>query len=289
MLFCLAVFARLAAAMRTCRVQFKLRPFVDMLGATATVLGQAAVLAGRPTATDRVKELDHLYARAVSLDWETRERKGAVLSSALWGATDVIREMSWPGSAEAWLKVSQKVIDDWPHAGDKAFDNRDFPMHTLFMAFESKWSERERGEVLERLVPGLQKLLRRGTLGDLADLHFSFRELVTGDRHSRLSGDTGAATPVLDASVERVAPQIVRAAADRVAQWQREKKVTNDLGWGGALSGQETVELIKTLMDRGRDRARLAQEFMPTIDVLGDAGLTGTAASARAYIRMLVG
>jgi hypothetical protein len=143
--------------------------------------------------------------------------------------------------------------------------------------------------VLEKLVPGLQKLFRCGTLGDLADFHFSFRELVTGDRHARLSGEAGATRPAIDASVERVAPRIVRAAADRIAQWRREKKESNELGWGGVLSGQETVELMKLVIDRGRDRARLAQEFMPSIDVLANAGLTGTAASARAYIRTLVG
>jgi hypothetical protein len=261
----------------------------EAIQATATVLGQAAVLVSRPTATVRIKELDHLYNRAFAVDWKTSHLKGTVLSSALWGATEVIGQLSWPGSTDAWLKVAQKVIEDWPHAGDNAFDKDDFPMHTLFMAFESKWSERECGEVLEKLVPGFQKLFRCGTLGDLAEFHFSFRDLVTGDRHGRLSGGAGVTRPAIDASVEHVAPLIVRAAADRIAQWQREKKVSNDLGWGSALTGQETVELMKVVIDRGSDRARLAQEFMPSIDVLADAGLTGTAASARAYIRTLVG
>ena len=110
------------------------------LQATATVLGQAAVLVSSPTATDRMKELGQLYNRALTVAWNTRERTGTVLSSVLSGATEVIREMSWPGLTDAWLKVARKVIDDWPHASDEAFDNHDFPMHTLFMAFESKWS-----------------------------------------------------------------------------------------------------------------------------------------------------
>jgi hypothetical protein len=100
------------------------------------------VLVSSPTATERMKELGQLYNRALAADWKTSERTGSVFSAVLWGATGVIREMSWPGSTDAWLKIAQKVIDGWPHAGDDAFDKHDFPVHTLFMALESEWSAR---------------------------------------------------------------------------------------------------------------------------------------------------
>jgi hypothetical protein len=79
--------------------------------------------------------------------------------------------------------------------------------------------------------------------------------------------------------------ELYRASADRVAAWRAAGTTTRDFGWGAALTGHETADLIRAVLEAASDRDYLRRELPPLIDSLAENGSPGIATELRVMLR----
>lgn len=184
--------------------------------------------------------------------------------------------------ATEWLSLVKWGINRWLDAGPDVNDTRHLPNAPIRFVREHAWSR----DVLEYLLVELNDLLIRifheGGLGEFNLVHFECTERVD---NARIVAEIGETLPVVAFLSDGQRLGLCRASAERVADWRREGKKTNDLGFGSSLTGQDTKRLIEKCFAHSGDRNHVRRELATIVDILADAGLRNVANELRATLR----
>jgi hypothetical protein len=135
--------------------------------------------------------------------------------------------------------------------------------------------------LLEGMADTVRRVITEVALGGFYTIHHELTKL--------LKHDEAEASDSLAAAARSLPPEIMirfcRASAERVAQWRKEGKTTNDIAYGHSLSGGSTSELIALTFESAADREHARRELAPIIDILADAGLRDIASQLRSKLR----
>jgi hypothetical protein len=128
------------------------------------------------------------------------------------------------------------------------------------------------------------RIMRDGAFADFCWLHHEIRGLLRGDRQ----GPKSQVIPLdkADFSDEQLI-ELCRVSAVRVATWQAAGTTTRDFGWAAALTGNETADLIRAVLEAASDRNYLRRELPPIIDRLAEHGNPGIATELRLVLRRI--
>jgi hypothetical protein len=262
--------------------------FEDGIRYVAELLGQAAMVVGLENGGSKqlATDVHTLFGEAIGradIDGDVVNR---ILTGMLWGAAQYALncESISPALAESWLRTVNDVISKWRFDRSQKDDGTLFPIHAMSNMLDSKSSP----EVLQMLVEGTSRafecLVRQGSLTDFFSIHHILSSTISG-RAKSVSVSACTRKILLSKPLEEILLSLCQASVDRVCKWKQEGKTTEDLGWGKALNGSDSVELIKIVIDATPDQNQLAVQLMPLADLLADAGLQGIAADLRTHLR----
>ncbi|MEX2287742.1 MAG: hypothetical protein WD648_11675 [Planctomycetaceae bacterium] len=188
--------------------------------------------------------------------------------------------------ATEWLSLTNWGINEWLELGTDVNDTRHLPSTPVRFARQHAWSGNVLGYVLTELNDLLIRILREGGLGEFNSIHFELNESV---ENKNIVAETGNRPsnrlPVVAFMSDGQRLEICRASVDRVADWRRQDKKTNDLVYGSSLSGQDSKKLIENCFDFAKDRNYVRREMVTIVDVLADAELRHIANALRIKLR----
>jgi hypothetical protein len=152
----------------------------------------------------------------------------------------------------------------------------------ITMVLAQIWPEGLRRRMLSVLQACFLRILHDGVFADYGRLHHDIRVLLRGDGQ-------GAKSRVIpldkgDFSDEQLI-ELCRASVERVVKWRAVGTTTRDFGWGAALTGRQTGDLIRTVLEAANDRNFLRRELPPLIDRLAEIGNPEVATELRVMLR----
>lgn len=241
-----------------------------------------------------VEELDELQVISAWFD-EIRSERGlsvevrqSLITSILASAERNIAMCEQPMKRHAseWVSLTNWGITEWLGLGADVHDTRHLPSAPVRFAREHVWSSEMLCYVLTELHDLLIRILREGGLGEFNSIHFELNEpVVNNDIVAETSKSSSGKLPVVAFMPDSQRLEICRASVDRVADWRREGKTTNDLAYGSSLSGQDSKKLLENCFDFSKDRNHVRRELVTIVDVLADAGVRNIANELRIKLR----
>ena len=120
--------------------------------------------------------------------------------------------------------------------------------------------------MLTRLSDTLALIVRQGGLGNFFSIHF---ELVRNTENSQLLESIDA-LPVLAFLDDQCRIDICLASTERLVEWSRAQKTTNDLAYGSSISGHDTSKLIECCIDYCDDKNFTRRELSKCVDLLSE-------------------
>jgi hypothetical protein len=263
--------------------------YEDGLRYVAQLLGEAAITVGLQgdSANERVMEVHRLLEEVLArkdMDVDIVDR---ILDGVLWGATDYAlnRDAITPSLADAWLRTVDRVVSNWRFDQSQGDDGGHFPIHALSNMIDGRRSGEVRQRVFRGILEAFEKIIRQGSLMDFCTIHFSLSMLISGRGRPAPAESSSDDHLAITEVTEGLLLGLCRASVVRVSEWKRQGKTSKDVGWSRGLDGIDSVALIKTLFDVGRDRDRLERQLAPLADILADASLQGIAADLRTHLR----
>lgn len=185
--------------------------------------------------------------------------------------------------ASEWVALTCWGIGEWLDSSADVEDTRHLPSGPVRFARHHIWSSDVLRYVLTELHALLIRIVRSGGLGEFYSIHFELTEHV---ENKYIANETSSAKlPVVAFMSDDERLAICRASVNRVAEWRREGKTTNDLAYGSSLSGQDSKELIINCFEFAKDRDHVRREFVTIVDALADANLRHVANELRTTLR----
>jgi hypothetical protein len=257
----------------------------QMVNRLGRALGHASLRGlGQSDPGEGVWQLAGLYARVQQsppADPATREE---LIRGILFGAMDLLQDESSRTAARgtAWAAMVGWACTAWTGFGDTAEDKDRFPVLAVTALLARPWPEDLRRQLIASLREPLLRIVREGTLADFCWLHHEVQVLLRGDGQ-------GASSRVIPLARGEVSDEqllgLCRASADRVVSWRQRGKTTRDFGWATAITGQQTADLIRAVVNAASDRDYLRRELPPVIDRLAEAGSPVIATELRLHLR----
>lgn len=181
--------------------------------------------------------------------------------------------------AKVWLALVEWGLNDWLASGEER--NDDLPVLPVSVMREMRWGRDEQLFIMQGLADVLLRIVSETELGAFYEVHYELRKLLEDEPEGRTVVSDRAAMMVLTPWLL----QVCRASAERVAEWRREGRTTNDLAYVFSVSGDNTKDLILRVFDSAIDRENVRRELVPVVDILADAGLRDTASVLREKLR----
>ncbi|NLS98066.1 MAG: hypothetical protein GXX96_38540 [Planctomycetaceae bacterium] len=273
------------------RLLFRAMPnseLAEIVNRVANQIGYAVVAdRGNEAAAPEFLALTDILSAHKSHPVENAQTEENFVNGLLRGSTHCLEEspMLTVRHAEGWLEIVNWGIQRWPSFASGS-DNDRFPLHSVFTGLWRPWPDPVRAYVYHELEDGLLHIVRQGTLGDFCMLHYELRNELEGKRR-RQSVLQGSGKPALLESgfTDQYLVRFCQESAARVSRWRAEGKRSDDLGWMGGPSGQDTAQLIEKVIEHGRDRDYLRRMLPSIIDTLSEAECTTLAAKLRIGVR----
>lgn len=243
------------------------------------VIGNAVVrYRGSGEDAKELEEISRWYDQLAE-DCPTEESvRFSLIASILEGAKSFLGTVKLleDRHAEVWLALITWGLNTW--LNQEEGQKNHLPVRPVTDVREMHWNVSQRAFLLEGIVDVLLRLVSEADLGGFYEVHYELRKLLEDDTSKR---SEVVACPLSDKTLLRCC----RASAERVAQWWREGKTTNDLAYRFSLSGDNTSELLTLVFNIANDRENARREIAPIIDILADAGLRDTASQLRNKFR----
>jgi len=185
--------------------------------------------------------------------------------------------------ASEWVALTCWRIGEWLDSSADGEDTRHLPSGLVRFARHHMWSSKVLRYVLSELHALLIRIVRSGGLGEFYFLHFELNKNIENKHIAEEISSAKLPVVAFMSDDERLA--ICRASVNRVAEWRREGKTTNDLAYGSSLSGQDSKELILNCFKFANDRDHVRREFVTLVDALADANLRHVANELRTTLR----
>jgi hypothetical protein len=209
-------------------------------------------------------------------------------SGLLWGASSRLGSVESLTSrhAECWLPLVKWSLGEWLSINDDQ-DGDQIPIHPVMDVLEFRWPHETETDIYNDLTPYFVRIIEEAGLSTFCMFHFLVCQQLKGEsRARRASPDHRDSPPFSRFPIpDDVLVRLSCASAQRIARWAAEGKKTNDWGFAGTLSGQETAELMRLAFGEAADRAFVRRGLAPCIDVIADAGLTELANDLRLFVR----
>ena len=258
----------------------------ESLEQLSRAIGHNYVASGQDSRTEGVAFLRSAFERALAMEWEDASSLASFLHGSLIGATEYLRShpSDFGDLVDSWIDTMELCVAKWPFDRLLEVEGK-FPVTSLLASFDMKHAPGGREDLLWRLGHVFDAIVRSGDLPAYCDLHFGLRQILEGKWRttdgSRRQEEGIAITP----AVEDVLLMLCRSSVEQVVEWNRQSKVTDDLGWRSAIDGRDSAELLKLSLGLSRDKPRMKRELSPLVDQLADLGFTNLAAGLRAEMR----
>ena len=135
--------------------------------------------------------------------------------------------------------------------------------------------------MLKAHVKIFASIIANGGLAEFFEIHYELTNHVESPVIVKKFG-LHPAVSFLDDS-ERI--ELCSCSVRRLCAWQKEKKTTNDLGYGSSLYGVETEKLLSICMDYADDKSFVRRELANSIDSISNADLREVANRLRLRLR----
>ena len=191
-----------------------------------------------------------------------------LISAVLNKLNEVLIEAETKLLAQANFWASQCIwgLSEWIRLSDKEDDTTHLPNSPVRFIRQNAWSRDVAETMLTRLSDTLALIVRQGGLGNFFSIHF---ELVRNTENSQLLESIDA-LPVLAFLDDQCRIDICLASTERLVEWSRAQKTTNDLAYGSSISGHDTSKLIECCIDYCDDKNFTRRELSKCVDLLSE-------------------
>jgi hypothetical protein len=231
-----------------------------------------------------VRQLSELFLRLQQAPPEHASTREALIRGLLFGAFDLFKDqrLRTPPRADAWAALVVWACSSWPWSQEPTEKPERFPILPVTAVLALSWPEGLRRRMISVLQGCFLRIMRDGAFADFCWLHHEIRGLLRGDGQ----GTKSRVIPLDKGDFsDELLIELCRASADRVAAWRAAGTTTRDFGWGAALTGHETADLIRAVLEAASDRNYLRRELPPLIDRLAEHGSPGIATELRLLLR----
>lgn len=193
----------------------------------------------------------------------------AWLHGVVWGAAERLRmrKQRTERLATAWQAIAGPALDTALSLAPNG-ERIEGLLQGVMLGLELGWPDSIRAGLYDSIGPSLECVIRGGTLGDVAWLHYLLGRELDGDLEGNAAqpGET-ASQPMRVVPRDELLVGFCRASVERVREWAAQKQTTDDLGWVSMLSGRDTAELIRKVFQAGhQDRQYIPRALPPIID-----------------------